>query len=136
MVTFLYGATSESLAESTLGAWESLVVWGMLVNASYVPRINSDKHVSDIPAAAILARFGPMTNQATVNGVCSGVLPQVDSLISSTPAAAIVLYVNSGLDSTSQLLYYSSNGIGFPLLLQGFNYAIAYDQQYGGWFQV
>jgi hypothetical protein len=136
MATFLYGVTSESLAEATLGAWESLDVWGLLVNSSYVPQPNNDQFVSDVPSSAVLARSGPMTNKTTSNGICSGILPQFDSLISSVPAAAIVLYINSGSDSTSQLIYYSADGIGFPLALEGFNYAIAYDQQYGGWFQA
>lgn len=137
MATFLYAVSSQSFAEATLGAWPTLSpVWGLLVTSAYIPNPITDQTVSNIPAAAIIARAGPMTSQAAVNGVCSGILPQFNSLISSVPAAAIVLYYNTGSDASSQLIYYSSDGVGFPLALQGFNYAVAYDQQLGGWFQV
>jgi hypothetical protein len=135
VATFLYGKTSESFAEAQL-VWESLVVWGLLVDHTYTPQVNADKFVSNIPASSIIARIGPMTSQATANGVCSGLLPTFNSLINPLPAAAVVLYINTNVDTTSQLLYYSSDGIGFPLPLQGFNYAIAFDQTLGGWFQV
>lgn len=132
MATFLYGVTSEAFAEGTLGAWETLSVYGALVNSLYTPKANTDQLLSDIPAAAVIATAGPMTSMASVNGICAGILPQFNSLLSAVPAAAIVLYNHT----TSQLIYYSSDGIGFPLLLQGFNYAVAFDQQLGGWFQV
>lgn len=132
MATFLYGVTSEAFAEGTLGAWETLSVYGALVSSLYTPKANTDRLLSDIPAAAVIATAGPMTSMASANGICAGILPQFNSLLSAVPAAAIVLYNQA----TSQLIYYSSDGIGFPLLLQGFNYAVAFDQQLGGWFQV
>jgi hypothetical protein len=135
VATFLYGVTSQQ-AEATGLNWPGLTVWGLLVDKTYLPKINVDQHVSDIPASAIIARIGPMTSLASVNGLCSGILPQFLALINTLPAFAIVLYINGGSDAASQLIYYSSDGIGFPLALQGFNYAIAYDQAHGGWFQV
>jgi hypothetical protein len=135
VATFLYGVTSQQ-AEATGLNWPGATVWGLLVTAAYVPQINVDQHVSDIPAAAIIARVGPMTSMASANGICSGILPQFFALLSTVNAAAIVLYFNTSVDTTSQLIYYSSDGVGFPLPLQGFNYAVAYDQSFSGWFQV
>jgi hypothetical protein len=136
--SFLYGSARNLAATTGLG-WTGATVWGMLVDATYVPVANSDVHVSDILARApscVIKRFGPMTSLSAVNGVCAGVLPQILALINTLPAQAVVLYYNTGNDSTSQLIYYSSAGAGFPLALQGFNYAIANDQAFGGWFQT
>jgi hypothetical protein len=137
--TFLYGNASQQFATKQWN-WPALQVSALLVDATYVPRINVDTYVSDIPAGAIAARSNAlgayMTSMASVDGVCGGILPQFDSIIWPAPAAAIVLYVDTGTDSTSELIYYSSDGIGFPLILAGFNYAIVQNQAYGGWFQA
>lgn len=135
MATFLYGNASQSFATAGLN-WPALTVWGMLVDKTYVPNANKDQHVSDIPAASIISRQGPLTSLVSVNGLCSGNLPAFNSLLDSRFAAAVVLYVNTGTDSTSTLIYYSSDGVGFPFALQGFNYVVSADLAAGGWFQV
>jgi hypothetical protein len=137
--TFLYGNASQQFALKQW-SWPALQVSALLVDATYVPRINVDVHVSDILATAIIARSNAlgayMTAQTSINGVCNGLLPQFDAVTWDSPAAAIVLYVDTGVDLTSQLIYYSSDGVGFPLVVDGFNYYIAPNMEYGGWFQV
>jgi hypothetical protein len=137
--TFLYGSASQKFAT---GAWDwpSLQVSALLVSANYLPRINTDVYVSDIPLSAILARSDVdsayMASKTSVLGVCAGVLPLFNAFLSLTPVAAIILYVDTGTDSTSNLIYYSSAAPGFPFVPEGFNYAVVNDQSYGGWFQV
>lgn len=135
MATFLYGNASQQFALAAFN-WPTLTVWALLVDKTYVPSANKDSHVSDILASSIIARQGPMTSMAASNGLCSGNIPQFNSLLDSRTAVAVVLYVNTGVDSTSQLLYYSSDGLGFPFLPQGFNYLVSADLSAGGWFQV
>lgn len=135
MATFLYGSASQQFA-SKQWDWAALTVWGALVSSLYVPRINVDVNVSDIPAAAIIARVGPMTSQGEVLGYCAGVLPNYVALLSAIDAVAIVLYVKGISDAASPLIYYSADGAGFPFTPQGFDYAVAQDLVQGGWFQV
>jgi len=93
-----------------------------------------------LSAGAVIARSNAlgayMASQFSVNGVCSGLLPQFDAVLWPTPAVALVLYVDTGVDGTSSLIYYSADGVGFPLVVDGFNYYIAPNLVYGGWFQV
>lgn len=135
MATFLYGNASQQFAT---GAWDwlTLTVWAALVDHTYVPNANKDLHVSDIPSTSIIAREGPLTSLTSSNGLVGGNVPQFSSLLSPQIAAAVVLYVSTGTDSTSQLIYYSSDGDGFPLTLAGFNYVVSADLAAGGWFQV
>ena len=139
MATFLYGNASQNFAS---GAWDwtDLQVSGLLVNAVYVPMINTDTYVSDIPVGAILARSNAlgayMNSQGILNGICYGELPTFEALLTAVPAVAIVLYVDTGDDTTSELIYYSADGVGFPFTPQGFNYAVVNDQTAYGWFQV
>lgn len=139
MATFLYGNAAQQFAT---GAWDwpDLQVTGLLVNAVYVPVIDSDTYVSDIPVGALIARSNAlgayMTSQAATDGLCSGILPEFEALIATVPVTALVLYVDTGDDTTSQLVFYSSDGSGFPFTPQGFNYSVVYAQNQGGWFQV
>jgi len=134
--TFKYGNACQQFGTAQWN-WTALAVNAMLVNALYTPNINGDVHVSDIPAAAILIRDIALTNLGMANGIASGIIPTFNSFLSPTPVAAVVLYVRvNGNDAASQLIYYSSSGIGFPFLAQGFNYAVVQDLTNGGWFQV
>lgn len=129
-------------ARAALGAGQidllTANVEAMLVSAAYVPSPSADQYVSTVVSSGgILFRDYALSGKAfSISGGFQGNLALLASLISATPVAAIILYVNTGNDATSQLLYYSAGGTGFPFLPQGFNYAISYDQSAGGWFQA
>lgn len=131
---FVYNNARQLLATAGLN-WPASAINAMLVSAQYIPSL-TDRYVSDIPSAAILSRDAVCTNITAVNGICSCLIPQFSSLLSPYIAVAVVLYVKTGSDSTSALVYYSSTGNGFPFALQGFNYYVGPDASNGGWFQV
>lgn len=108
----------------------------MLVSNVYAPNQNTDQHVADIPSAAIIARSGLITGAALKNGVWSATIPEFDALLSPTTVVGLVIYQETGNDSLSTLLYYSSNGPGFPFVPNGFDYFVGFDQSNGGFFQV
>lgn len=134
MATFKYNNASAQFATAQFN-WPAMTVKALLLSAGYAPAL-TDVHVSDIPAAAILGRSTSLTGMAQTNGVCRGTIPQLNSLVTAAPVIAIALYADTGNDTTSQLIYYSSDGSGFPFLASGFNYDITYDQIAGGWFVV
>lgn len=132
---FVYGAGRKALNTGAID-WLTAPIQAMLVSAVYSPSPNSDKFVSDIPSSAVLVRDTVLTGLGiTAAGVCFGTVPPYNALAFSAKVIALVLYVNTGTDSTSHLLYYSSTGSGFPFFAQGFNYVIGYDQANGGFFQ-
>lgn len=135
MSTFLYNNARHLFATGQLD-WLTTAPNAMLVSASYVPNAAVDAHVSDIPAGAIIVRDAALTNVGESGGLCSGAIPIWNALSVPVPVVAIVLYGKVGSDSTSPLIYYSSDGAGFPFTPQGFNYSVAQDQGAGGWFQV
>ncbi|MFI5397602.1 MAG: hypothetical protein ACHQ9S_18855 [Candidatus Binatia bacterium] len=115
----------------------SATVNAMLVSNAYSPQPQADQYVSAIPAGAIVIRDLAITGQGlSANGSFYGNLALLNSFISSLTVVAIILYVQTGNDATSQLLYYSSTGPGFPFQPLGFSYAITYDQVSGGYFQA
>lgn len=134
MADFLYNSARDAFAGKLID-WTLASTKGMLVSAVYAP-LATHNFVSDIPPAAIAMRSSAMTANAHNAGVCSGVVPTFQSLLWVDPIVAIVIYVDSGDDTTSQLIYYSAGGIGFPFLAQGFDYFVGFDQSNGGWFEV
>lgn len=132
---FVYGKGRKALNSGQID-WLTASVQAMLVSAVYAPQPNTDQYVSDIPSAAVIIRDVALTGLGISNaGVCFGTIPQFVALTATAPVAAVVLYANSGTDSSSPLIYYSSSGSGFPFLPQGFTYVIGYDQANGGFFQ-
>jgi hypothetical protein len=133
---FKYGKGSIAIGSGSIDLLTASVQ-AMLVTASYAPQPNADAFVSSIPSEAIVIRDVVLTGKGlSPYGVFFGTVPPFNALISTDTVVAIILYVNSGSDATSQLLYYSSGGSGFPFLPQGFNYVVGYDQNNGGYFQV
>lgn len=132
---FVYGKARVGLGSEAINLLGGNV-WAMLVGNGYTPNPLTDQFVSVIPPAAIVARSGPLTSCGiTNNGVFFGTVPPFNSLLSATEIFAIILYVSTGVDATSPLLYYSSGGAGFPFTAQGFTYSVPYDQNNGGYFQ-
>jgi hypothetical protein len=131
--TFLYNKAKSDFATAALN-WPTCTPKAMLVDANYTPS-PAHQYVSDI-TSGIVIRDLVMSSVAQANGVCSGTLPGVSALLWPNPVVALVIYASTGVDATSRLIYYSSDGLGFPINAIGFNYAISYDQGYAGWFQV
>lgn len=135
MSTFRYATASIAFGTKQIN-WLTDSICALLVGAGYAPSQAHDQFVSDIPSQAIIVRSPPMTAMAIANGVCRGLIQEFDALSATQPVVALVLYQNTSLDTTSQLIFYSDSGSGFPFLPQGLNYFVTYDQANGGWFQL
>jgi hypothetical protein len=134
---FVYAKARAALGQGQINLLTANVE-AMLVSAAYVPSPSSDQYVSTIVnSGGIVFRDYALTGKAfSISGGFQGNVPLLASIASATIITAIVLYINTGVDSTSPLLYYSAGGTGFPFLAAGFDYAISYDQSAGGWFQA
>lgn len=134
MATFKYDHACDMFASAQL-SWISGSIKAMLVANSYGP-LRTHKFVSEVFVGAILLRTDELLNRATNAGVCRGDVPELLAFEAGEPVVALILYADTGDDTTSPLIYYSSDGPGFPFTPTGFNYFIGYDQSNGGFFQV
>lgn len=135
MSTFKYSLASQLIGTAGLNLVTANIA-ALLVSNVYAPNQNTDQYVAVIPTAAIVARSGLLTAQALTKGIFSGTIPEFDALLSPTKVVALVLYRETGNDALSELLYYSSDGPGFPFIPNGFDYFVGYDQSNGGFFEV
>ena len=138
MATLVYNKARKLFATAAIN-WPALgSVKAALLNGNYTPNPASHQFMSDISAGNILVRSGSATGLGVSNnGVVQAVLPTFVALSTAgVPVTSIVLYIDTGVDATSTLIYYSSDVIGFPFVPVGANYAVLSDQNAGGWFQV
>jgi hypothetical protein len=133
---FVYNKARVAFGNAQI-SWPTSNVKAMLVSQLYTPSPATDQYVSDVPSGAIIVRDLVCTNIGiSPLGICYCTIAQVQSVSSPVEVAAMILYLSTGVDSTSPLIYFTSTGIGFPFYLQGFNYYIGYDQTANGWFTV
>lgn len=135
MATFVYTAATNSFVSGAF-VWPSMAVNAALVDLNYLPK-TSDLFLSDIPPSAIVKRDLALTGLAqTTDGIMYGSVPRMLALAWPYPVAALVLYNKTGLDSTSNLLYYSSDADNMPFRPLGLNWEVQYNQIRKGFFQI
>jgi hypothetical protein len=131
---FVYNKARVSLNSGAIDLLTA-TVGAALVTAGYAPNPATDQFLSSIPSAAIVIQSDLTGTGLSAAGSFFGTIPEYFALLNAAFVVALVLYVDTGNPATSNLLYYSSTGPGFPFLPQGFNYVVGYDQNNGGFFQ-
>lgn len=135
MTTLVYNNARYLFATGAIN-WATANVKAALLNAGYAPQ-QTDQYLSAVPAGAIVARDQPVTALGvTAAGICYGTIGEFLALSSPLPVVGVLLYVSTGVDTTTPLVYYSSDGIGFPFTPAGLNWQVAYDIVNGGYFQA
>jgi hypothetical protein len=133
MTTFVYNNARSLFATGALN-WPACAAHAVLVTSAYTPLV-TDQYFSAVPSSAVIEDVA-MTGLGQSKGYCYGAIPQFNALISSSIVVGLLIYVSTGNPATSPLVYYSSDGVGFPFQPQGFNYAVGYDSSSGGYFQA
>lgn len=112
MANFIYGKAKQSLLNGEFNiSSDSLKV--LLVTDSYVPSQNTDQFVSNISGSYIKQRTSSLTNVTNILGVIDADDVTVAEY-SGLAFKALVIYKDSGTDSTSRLLAYIDTATGIP----------------------
>lgn len=112
MANFIYGKAKQSLLNGQFNiSSDSLKV--LLVTESYVPDQNTDQFVSNISGSYIKERTSSLTNVTNTLGVIDANDITV-AQYSGLAFKALVIYKDSGTDSTSRLLAYIDTATGIP----------------------
>ena len=107
--------------------WLSAPIWGVLVDTGlYTPNFATDQYLSVIPVGALISTAGPLTGMSASAGVADAADLSFTAVSGST-VEAVVLYVNSGVPGTSQLIAYIDTAAGLPFTPSGGNVAIQWD---------
>jgi len=129
----LYGKARQAMLGSELGYtvnWFTDEIRVMLVNTSqYTVNINVDQYLSDVPALAQVtpvAGCPVLSNKATALGVANASGATWAS-VSGATCGAMIIFKNTGVQSTSPLIAYIDTATGLPVAPNGGPIAVQWD---------
>jgi hypothetical protein len=112
MSNFIYGKAKESLLNGQINVISNDLKL-LIIKSDYVPNVNGHQFVSDINPSYIRIRSGKIQNVTNTLGVLDADDVQILSY-SGLSFNAVIIYIDSGNDSTSRLLAYIDTSEGLP----------------------
>lgn len=98
----------------------------LLVASTYSVDLNSHENVSDLNPSDIVARSGSLDNKSSTLGVFDADNETVENY-GSSGFSYLIIYKNTGDDSTSSLIAYIDTADGLPVPATSGNVSIAVD---------
>jgi hypothetical protein len=132
--SLLYRSAQVKLNDGTW-TWTDLPVHAALLTANYNASAVHET-LEDIPANAVILRDLQLSRLRSTTQLAKGVIPVIEAFLDGREVFALLLYTLGDSDAESELIYYSSDGTGFPFVPQGFDYSVAYRQEDGGFFEL
>lgn len=107
-------------------AWVSAPIVAQLTGSNYV---YSSAHTSlaDIPVSARIATSGTLTGRTATLGVADADDVTFNALPAGPLVTSLILYVATGVESTSTLLAYFDTMNGFPVSTNGSSLQVVWD---------
>lgn len=90
--------------------------------------LTRDETLNDIPAGSRVASSVTVLNPTSVKGTADADDTTVPSVGGSFTVDSLVLYHNAGVDTSNTLIMYADTGPGFPLVPNGNNIVVAWDE--------
>ena len=125
MANALYGRGKQKMLEGSIDFITDTINCVLVDLDDYTPVINADEFLDDIPAGARIAT-------ATLAGkdVSLGVFDANNvtfSAVSGDASEALVIYKNTGVDSTSSLIALIDTATGLPITPSGGDIVVTWD---------
>lgn len=98
--------------------WASANLKAILVSSAYVPNLATDQYLSII-TSGILSSGVALTGLSASAGVCSANPVTFNGVTAGAIGTQIVIYVDTGVSSTSPLIGYINVGVGLPVTSTG-----------------
>ncbi|MCD4687497.1 MAG: hypothetical protein K8S97_16325 [Anaerolineae bacterium] len=140
MANALYDKAREAFLNGDLD-WTSDTIKVVLVdteveNYEYVVDITSDQYLSDVPSQARVATATLASKTAT-----AGVADAADVTFSSVsnsgrPCQALIIYKDTGSESTSPLIAYIDAGVSLPVTPNGSDIVLEWSDVYSRIFKL
>jgi hypothetical protein len=126
MANSLYDLGREGFLAGDI-AWDSDNIKVVLVDTNdYTVNLVTDNDLADVPAGARVATSANLTSKTTASGIADAA-DVVLSAVTGDPSEALVIYQDSGVESTSRLIAYIDSATGLPVTPNGTDITIAWD---------
>ncbi len=125
MATFLYDLGREAFLKGAI-SWNSDNIKCAIVTSGYSPTQATDQYYSSVNTGGhVVAASANLASKTTAAGVADAADVTL-SAVSGSACNAIVVYKDTGTDSTSPLIAYIDNYSGLPVTPNGGNITIAW----------
>ncbi len=111
---------------SSYVAWVADNIKLLFATSGYTVAITTDQFVSIIGGGNIVARSGNFGSKTATLGTANAANVTVTS-VSGSAIAYVIIYKDSGVDSTSPLIAYIDTGTGLPVTPNGGDIIVAWD---------
>lgn len=106
--------------------WNSDTIKVVLVTAGYTPNFTTDEFLSDIPGGDRVATSGALASKSATAGVLNAAA-EVLTGVSGSVVTQVVVFKDTGVAGTSELLLYWDTGTGLPLTPNGGDVTVNWD---------
>lgn len=128
MANFIYKKAKERFLKGDIDLINETVKVA-LVSAAYTPS-QTHEALSDIPSGARVAISGALTNKSVTDGVFDADDVVIQN-VSGSQIKALVIFIDSGTESTSYLVAYLDTGYNLPMTPDGGNINIIWSDEDG-----
>lgn len=126
MANSLYDHGRQAILEGGV-AWLTDTIKAVLVdNGAYTVDLAAHQYLSDIPAIARISTSPNLTARTSTAGVADAADP-VFPAVSGPNCEAVVLYKDTGTTTTSPLIGYIDTAVGLPVLPNGGDITVVFD---------
>lgn len=125
MANVLYAKGREGFLDGNID-WDTHTIKALLVDADYVFSAAHD-NLDDIPVAGRVGTAQTLASKTVTDGVADAGDVVFTSVSNATPVVAVVLYKDTGVESTSRLIAYIDTATGLPVTPNGGNITVSWD---------
>lgn len=135
MANTLYDAARQRFLEAQIN-WMTDTVKVILVSTSaYTAQVGVHQYLSDVASSARIAGPVTLTSKATTGGAADAADCTFVS-VSGNSIGAIIIYVDTGVESTSPLIAYIDTATGLPITPNGGDIIVTWDNGTNKIFKV
>lgn len=126
MANNLYAKGREGFLSGDID-WDANIIKVMLIDtADYVVNTATHQFLSSVPVAARVATSPALTTKTVTDGVADAADVTFPT-VTGDPSEALILFVDTGLDTTARLIAYIDTATGLPVTPNGGDIIVAWD---------
>ena len=135
MANTLYDAARKRFLEAQINWMTDTIKVYLVDTGAYTPVTGTHEYLSDIPTSARIAGPVTLTSKTTTGGAADAADITFTS-VSGTSIKAIVIYSDTGTESTSPLIAFIDTATGLPITPNGGDIIVTWDNGTNKIFKV
>ncbi len=126
MANALYDKGREGFLDGSID-WDTNTIKVVLVDTNdYTVNLATHNNLDDIPSAARVATSGALTGKTVTGGVADADDVTFSS-VTGDQSEALIIYKDTGTESTSRLIAYIDSATGLPVTPNGGDISVVFD---------